>query len=99
MPSHGLKLDDMVVEEGVSGSVPVAERPAGGPLAAPFGYRVGEAGELTAHEGEQKAIREMKRIRAQGKLTDLLQELAGCPKARSASIHDRCKAIYGQRLP
>ena len=29
---HGLKLDDVVVEEGVSGSVPVAERPAGGPL-------------------------------------------------------------------
>ena len=28
------------------------------------------------------------------KLTDLLQEFAGCPKARSASIHDRCKAVY-----
>ena len=33
------------------------------------------------------------------KLTDLLQELAACPKARSASIHDRCKAVYGQLLP
>ena len=31
---HGLKLDDITVEEGVSGSVPVAERPAGGPLFA-----------------------------------------------------------------
>jgi DNA invertase Pin-like site-specific DNA recombinase len=31
---HGLKLDDVVIEEGVSGSVPVAERPAGGPLFA-----------------------------------------------------------------
>jgi DNA invertase Pin-like site-specific DNA recombinase len=31
---HGLKLNDIVVEEGVSGSVPVAERPAGGPLFA-----------------------------------------------------------------
>ena len=29
------------------------------------------------------------------KLTDLLQTLANCPKARSASIHDRCKARYG----
>jgi putative DNA-invertase from lambdoid prophage Rac len=29
---HGLALDVIVVEEGVSGSVPVAERPAAGPL-------------------------------------------------------------------
>jgi hypothetical protein len=28
------------------------------------------------------------------KLTDLLASLADCPKARSASIHDRCKARY-----
>jgi hypothetical protein len=28
------------------------------------------------------------------KLTDLLQTLANCPKARSASIHDRCHAVY-----
>jgi hypothetical protein len=28
------------------------------------------------------------------KLTDLLQALANCPKARSVSIHDRCKAVY-----
>jgi hypothetical protein len=27
------------------------------------------------------------------KLTDLLQTLANCPKARSA-IHDRCKAVF-----
>jgi hypothetical protein len=33
------------------------------------------------------------------KLPDLLQTLANCPKARSASIHDRCKAVSGQRLP
>jgi hypothetical protein len=32
------------------------------------------------------------------RLTDLLLTLAACPKARSASIHDRCKAIYGQPL-
>jgi hypothetical protein len=28
------------------------------------------------------------------KLTDLLQTLAYCPKARSASIYDRCKVVY-----
>jgi hypothetical protein len=28
-------------------------------------------------------------------LTDLLQTLVDCPKARSNSIHDRCKARYG----
>jgi hypothetical protein len=33
------------------------------------------------------------------KLTDLLLTLANCQKARSASIHDRCKAVHGQRLP
>jgi hypothetical protein len=27
-------------------------------------------------------------------LTDLLQALADCPKARSASIYDRCKVVY-----
>jgi putative DNA-invertase from lambdoid prophage Rac len=29
---HGLALEEIVVEEGVSGSIPVAERPAAGPL-------------------------------------------------------------------
>jgi hypothetical protein len=33
------------------------------------------------------------------KLTDLLLRLADCHKARSASIHDRCKAVFGQPLP
>ena len=33
------------------------------------------------------------------KLTDLLQTLADCQKARSASIYDRCKAVYDQLLP
>jgi hypothetical protein len=28
------------------------------------------------------------------KLTDLLPILADCPKARSLSINDRCKAVY-----
>jgi DNA invertase Pin-like site-specific DNA recombinase len=31
---HGLVIDGIVIEEGVSGSVPVAERPAGGPMFA-----------------------------------------------------------------
>lgn len=33
------------------------------------------------------------------KLTDLLRLLADCPKAHSVSVHDRCKAVFGQRLP
>jgi Resolvase, N terminal domain len=36
---HGLTLDDVVVEEGVSGSIPVAERPAGGALVRQAGKR------------------------------------------------------------
>jgi hypothetical protein len=32
------------------------------------------------------------------KLTDLLVTLADCQKARSASVHDRCKAVYRQLL-
>ena len=28
------------------------------------------------------------------KLTDLLVTLADCPKTRSASIHDKCQAVY-----
>jgi hypothetical protein len=28
------------------------------------------------------------------KLTDLLQTLANCPKARSANIHDRCMTVF-----
>jgi hypothetical protein len=33
------------------------------------------------------------------KLTDILVTLVDCQRARSASVHDRCKAVYGQRLP
>jgi hypothetical protein len=28
------------------------------------------------------------------KLPELLQTLTNCPKAHSANIHDRCKAVY-----
>jgi hypothetical protein len=31
--------------------------------------------------------------------TDMLQTLARCSKARSATIHGLCKTIYRQRLP
>jgi hypothetical protein len=33
------------------------------------------------------------------KLTDLLQALANGPKARSASIHDQCRAVFEELLP
>jgi hypothetical protein len=33
------------------------------------------------------------------KLTDLLPMLTNCPKAHSASIRDRCKAVFEQLLP
>ena len=29
-------------------------------------------------------------------LPELLHQLADCPKARSVSVHDRCKAVYGR---
>jgi hypothetical protein len=32
---------------------------------------------------------------ADAKLTDLLPTLANCEKARSVSVHDRCKAKFG----
>ena len=28
------------------------------------------------------------------KLTELILTLANCPKARSASVYDRCRAVY-----
>jgi hypothetical protein len=31
---------------------------------------------------------------ADAKLTELLVTLANCDKARSLSVHDRCKALY-----
>jgi hypothetical protein len=35
---------------------------------------------------------------ADAKLPDLLQTLADFPKARSANIYDRCKAVYGRAV-
>jgi hypothetical protein len=45
------------------------------------------------------SVERLMELRGDAKLTDLLQTLANCPKARSASVHDRCKAMFGQRLP
>jgi hypothetical protein len=33
-------------------------------------------------------------LHGDAKLTDLLEMLADCAKARSVSIYDRCKAVY-----
>ena len=30
------------------------------------------------------------------KMTDLLQTLANCPKARSTNIRDRCRAVFAR---
>jgi DNA invertase Pin-like site-specific DNA recombinase len=172
---HGLALDGVVIEEGVSGSVPVSERPKGGALFAklakgevviapkldrlfrsaldaltvvddlrkrgvslhlldlggdisgnglsklfltiaaafaeaerdrirerigqvkadqkargrylggivPFGYRRGEGGELVEHEDEQKAIREMAKLRAKG---NALRAISEAMKAKGFKI-------------
>jgi putative DNA-invertase from lambdoid prophage Rac len=172
---HGLALDGVVIEEEVSGSVPVSERPKGGALFAklakgdvviapkldrlfrsaldaltvvddlrkrgvslhlldlggdisgnglsklfltiaaafaeaerdrirerigqvkadqkargrylggivPFGYRRGEGGELVEHEDEQKAIREMAKLRAKG---NALRAISEAMKAKGFKI-------------
>ena len=33
------------------------------------------------------------------KLTDLLVEIVDCPKTRSVSIHDRCRATFEKLAP
>jgi hypothetical protein len=40
------------------------------------------------------SVARLMELHGDAKLTDLLQTLADCQKARSASIHDRCKAVY-----
>ncbi|HZZ23330.1 MAG TPA: hypothetical protein VFE60_12485 [Roseiarcus sp.] len=49
--------------------------------------------EACARRGRYAVARLMEQY-SDAKLTDLLQTLANCPKARSASIHDRCKAVF-----
>ena len=49
--------------------------------------------EPCGRRGAYKVARLME-LHGDAKLTDLLHTLANCPKARSASIHDRCKAVF-----
>ena len=43
---------------------------------------------------DRYSVQRLMAQRGDPKLTDLLETLANCPKARSANIHDRCKAVY-----
>jgi putative DNA-invertase from lambdoid prophage Rac len=49
----------------------------------PFGYRRGEGGELVEHEDEQKAIREMAKLRAKG---NALRAISEAMKAKGFKI-------------
>jgi hypothetical protein len=49
----------------------------------PFGFRLGDDGELVAHEAEQEAIREIGRLRAQGKP---LRAIAEAVRAKGVQI-------------
>ena len=49
----------------------------------PFGFRLGESGELVAHAGEQEAIREMAALRAQG---HTLRAIADAVRAKGLRI-------------
>ena len=42
------------------------------------------------------AIARLMEQHGDARLPDLLSVLADCPKARSVSIHDRCKAVYAR---
>ena len=57
----------------------------------PFGYRCGENGELTPHEAEQAAIREMLALRAQGRA---LRAIAKAMQATGFKIsHEGVKGV------
>jgi hypothetical protein len=49
--------------------------------------------EPCSRRGTYNVARLMER-HGDAKLTDLLQTLANCPKARPASVHDRCEAVF-----
>jgi hypothetical protein len=71
-------------------------------LASLFGFQQNRAGKPFLGSVVRVSHRARSAFMAQhgdAKLTDLLHTLADCPKARSASIRDRCKAVFGQRLP
>jgi hypothetical protein len=52
----------------------------------PFGFRLGESGELVRHEGEQEAIREIVALRAQGRP---LRTIADAVRAKGYQISHR----------
>ena len=57
----------------------------------PFGYRRGEHGDLTPHEAEQSAIREMVSLRAEGKA---LRAVAEAMRAKGLKIsHEGVKGV------
>jgi putative DNA-invertase from lambdoid prophage Rac len=49
----------------------------------PFGYRRGDSGELVPHAAEQEAIREIRRLRAQGRP---LRAIADSVRAKGLAI-------------
>jgi hypothetical protein len=44
--------------------------------------------------GRQYNVERLMAEHGDAKLTDLLTTLADCPRARVASIYDRCRAVY-----
>jgi hypothetical protein len=50
--------------------------------------------ELCARRGRYSVARLMAEYGDDARLTDLLATLASCPKALSASVYDRCRAVY-----
>jgi hypothetical protein len=44
--------------------------------------------------GRRDAVARLIQEHGDAKLTELLVTLANCPKARSARMYDRCKAVY-----
>jgi hypothetical protein len=49
--------------------------------------------ELCARRGRYR-VEKLMAEHGDAKLTELLATLAGCPKARSFSNYDRCRAVY-----
>ena len=89
-------------------------RPGTSPLTACYHPRMPRDGSLTLSDvrgptlsivcepwdgGGGTVVAKLMEQHGDAKLTDLLQALADCPKARRASIRDRCKAVYEQLLP
>ena len=56
-------------------------------------YPVDRRASRVAARGRYNVARLMEKY-GDAKLPDLLQTLANCPKARSVSIYDRCKAVF-----